>query len=92
MIGLNVITNRQLVNANMIHKDFEEVWNSPYNFIPKLDENGSTKLAASEWFKQDIEMIIKFKSGYIEDHPDETYDAVLIELVGNFQVIVNLNF
>jgi hypothetical protein len=65
--------------ANMIHKDFEEVWNSPYNFIPKLDENGSTKLAASEWFKQDIEMIIKFKSGYIEDHPDETYDAVLID-------------
>jgi len=65
--------------GNMIYKNFDNIWDSPYNFIPKEDGNGSTKPIVSEWFKQDIEMMNKFKSGYIEDHPDETYDAVLID-------------
>lgn len=65
--------------ANMLYKNFDNIWDSPYNFIPKEDQNGSTKPVVSEWFRQDIEMMNKFKSGYIEDHPDETYDAVLID-------------
>lgn len=64
---------------NMLYKDFEEIWNSPYNYIPKQINNISNKLAASEWFKRDIEMINMFKYGYIEEHQNETYDAVLID-------------
>ena len=64
---------------NMLYKNFDDIWESPYNFIPKEDQNGSTKLVVSEWFRQDIEMMNKFRSGYIEEHPDETYDAVLID-------------
>ena len=64
---------------NMLYKDFNKIWESPFNFIPKQNINGNNKPVVNQWFIEDIKTINNYKTGYIEDHLNDIYDAVLID-------------
>lgn len=64
---------------NFLYKNFDDIWFSPYNNIPKVDGNGSRKELINKWYTDDVAVMNKFNSGYLEDNENETYDGVLID-------------
>lgn len=64
---------------SLYYKDFDDIWNSEHNGIPKTDQNGDRKGLVHQWFVDDLTNILRFKTGYLEDYPNEQYDGVLID-------------
>jgi hypothetical protein len=60
----------------MIYKDFEKIWNSPFNRIKK--EIYDKELVKS-WFDRDIETLKNVKIGAISKFKDHYWDSVLID-------------
>lgn len=60
---------------SLIYKDFEEVWNSPYNHLPK---EYNPKEIVQSWFDRDSDELKKIEVGFLEKN-DKFYDAVLID-------------
>jgi hypothetical protein len=61
----------------LLHKNFDDIWSSPYNNIIK-DDDVNKKDIVKNWFDNDIETIIKHEKGFLDD--DITlWDGVLID-------------
>jgi hypothetical protein len=56
-----------------LHKNFDEVWNSPYNKIENKD-----KKVVQSWYEDDMNEVSKFETGYL-DNDTLFYDGVLID-------------
>jgi hypothetical protein len=60
----------------MLYKDFEEIWNSPYN---KINKNITDKQLVKSWFDRDIELLKKVKTSAINYLKNYYWDSVLID-------------
>jgi hypothetical protein len=60
----------------MLYKDFEEIWNSPFNKIKKDLYN---KELVKSWFDRDIETLKTVKIGAIKKFKDHFWDSILID-------------
>ena len=63
---------------SMIYKFFDEIWESPFNKIPKEDRNGSMQPLVKTWFEDDMNCLKQVKQGFIESSKT-FYDGVLID-------------
>lgn len=71
--------NRSSISyKNLVYKDFNLMWNSPHNGIPKHDHTDKKNLV-EQWFKTDTDNIKRFETGFLEDYPNTVYDGVLID-------------
>lgn len=60
---------------SLFYRDFEDVWNSPYNGLPR---QWNPKEVVKGWFERDVEEMKKIEFGFLERNKD-FYDAVLID-------------
>ena len=60
---------------SLMYKNFEEVWNSPYNHLPK---EYNPKEIVKGWFDRDSDELKKIEVGFLEKN-NKFYDAVLID-------------
>jgi hypothetical protein len=67
---LNVST---ISKKTFLHKNFEEIWNSPFNKI-----KNSNKETVKSWFNGDMQYIETYSVGYL-DNDTKFYDGVLID-------------
>lgn len=66
--------NTSTISKNsFIHKDFEEIWTSPYNKIENKD-----KTVVKGWYEDDMKHVLSVETGYL-DNNDTFYDGVLID-------------
>lgn len=63
---------------SMLYKFFDEIWDSPFNKIPKEDQNGSMKPLVISWFMEDMNNLKQIKQGFIEQN-NIFYDGILID-------------
>lgn len=70
------IFNSSVNYDEMLDRDFQEIWNSEYNKIPKLPNQ--EKLVKS-WFDRDIETLKGIKNSAIKNLADKNWDSVLID-------------
>lgn len=61
--------------ADLLYKDFEEIWNSPHN---KLKTSNYSKETVRGWFDRDIQTI-KESTSLLSADMDMQYDSVLID-------------
>ena len=60
----------------LVYKDFESVWNSPFN---KINKNSYSKELVKSWFDRDIELLKRVKKSAISYYKDVIWDSVLID-------------
>lgn len=66
------VNNSTISFKSFIYKNFDEIWNSPYNKIQ------NTRDIVESWYRQDIDAISNVTDGFLEtDHT--FYDGVLID-------------
>jgi len=61
---------------SLIYKDFDTIWNSPYN---KINKNLYPKDLVKTWFDNDIELLKKVKKSAISVYDTYLWDSVLID-------------
>jgi hypothetical protein len=74
--------NQSSISYNdLLCNDFDTIWNSPYNGIPKDDGFGeeSKKSLVRSWFDEDVSNLKQVKTGYLVDKRDDFYQGVLID-------------
>lgn len=71
---ITCINQSTLSLQTCLNKDFEAIWNSPYN---KIRDNAK-KSDVIKWFEHDMKNLQKTKKGYLDDD-DTVYDGVLID-------------
>ncbi len=78
---VQVVCQTTITYDELMYKDFEAIWSSPYNGIIKDDNGGEPfkKALVSSWFDQDIAKMRNYNSGYLNDNKDEFYQAVMID-------------
>jgi hypothetical protein len=78
---VNVVCQTTITYDQLIYKNFEEIWTSPFNGIVKDDNGGEPfkKALVESWFNQDIEKMKMHKSSYITDHKNDFYQGVMID-------------
>jgi hypothetical protein len=65
----------------LVYKDFEQIWSSPFNGIPRNYEGGEhgKKMLVKSWFDQDIANLKRYDKGFLSEHKDEFYQGALID-------------
>lgn len=74
---IKCFNNSSITYDELVYKDFEQIWNSPFNGIPN-DFDGKKDLVHS-WFIQDIANLKRFDKGFLSEHKDEFYQGALID-------------
>ena len=68
--------NESSISYNsLIHKNFDEIWNSPYNGLPR---QWNPKAVVNGWFDRDVELIKQYEFGFLEKD-NSFYEGVLID-------------
>lgn len=65
----------------LVYKDFEEIWNSPYNGIQKIEYGSeeNKKNMVRSWFEQDIANLKRYEKGFLSENKNEFYQGALID-------------
>ena len=69
------VMNSSINYDEMIYKDFESLWNSPFN---KIRKEYSKELVQS-WFDRDINLLKTVEKGAIAQYKTHEWDSVLID-------------
>jgi hypothetical protein len=69
------INNSSIDYSELLHKNFDEIWNSVYNKIPK---NLYGYDLVKSWFDRDVELLKTVKKGSISEL-NKRWDSVLID-------------
>lgn len=68
--------NESSISYNsLIHKNFDEIWDSPYNGLPR---QWNPKVIVNGWFERDVEQLKQYEVGFLEKDKN-FYDGVLID-------------
>jgi hypothetical protein len=67
--------------TDLVCNDFDKIWDSPYNGIPKDDGYGeeAKKNLVRSWFDEDMIKLKQIESGYLISNKDKFYQGALID-------------
>jgi len=72
---VNCVNESSISYKSMLYKDFEDVWNSKYNGLPR---QWNPKEVVKGWFDKDIENLKNVESGFLEKD-NSFFECVLID-------------